>query len=448
MKRMLALALCAVLLAGVLAACKGDKKPETTLAPYDYTSGQDAAPAAVNIPTGWIAFGSIDADNNVTVHGLSYLRSAAGETVVVSEQSEVTANVTTLDDSGSITSVTVDGRSIPVLIDDTGSVSILYAEQGEPDEDATTIDLGSLNGTGALPTAAAPGTTKPGTAGTTKPVTTTKPLATAAPIKTTAKPKGTTDLYQKEKDDIINSNMSSSEKRQALNLLSYKMDENGIFYVDHEPWQKQFGFNQIYDLASPLIQLVYGTIRIKFRYGYVYKLGTEGDQKGKVLYDDSGNPIYETANGKPVEKDWMIQLWKGRYGLVMLGAEFGVYTKPSTQQAEHYNSAVPEEELVMAMDVYQHNFLTGKTTYLFTRGPESAWWLTGFVPGSFYEYNKKEEVIAVANIQFPTEEMMRLFYNGMKNAGFRDGSPGRDNPETITINGSSVKFCWQYIDQG
>jgi len=446
MKRMLALALCAVLMAGALAACNKDKnKPETTLEPNSFTSGEDAPPVSVNIPAGWIAFGSIDEDNNVTVHGLSYLRSVADETVVVSEQSVVTANVTALDDSGSVTSVTVDGKAIPVLIDDSGGVSILYAEQGEPGEDATTIDLGTLNNSSSLQTAASPGTTK----ATTKPVTTTKPLATAAPVSTTKKPTGTTDLYEKEKNDIINSNMSAQEKRQALNLLSYKMDENGIFYVDHEPWQKQFGFNQIYDLASPLIQLVYGTIRIKFRYGYVYKLGTEGAEKGKVLYDDSGNPIYETgANGKPVEKDWMIQLWKGRYGLVMLGAEFGVYTKPSTQQTQHYNAAVSEEELVMAMDVYQHNFLTKQTKYLFTRGPESAWWLTGFVPGSFYEYNKKSEIIAVANIQFPSEDMMKLFYNAMKNVGFRDGSPGRDNPETITTNGNSVKFCWQYIDQG
>jgi hypothetical protein len=164
--------------------------------------------------------------------------------------------------------------------------------------------------------------------------------------------------------------------------------------------------------------------------------------------DLTGQPVYEKDNrGNLIPKDWMIQMWKGRYGLVMLGGEIGIYTKPSTQSAEHYNAALAEEEIIMAMDVYHQNLKTNKVEYLFTRGPESAWWLTGFVPGSFYEYNKKSEVIAVANFQFPTEEMMKLFYNGMKAAGFRDGSPGRDNPETITTNGTSVKFCWQYIDQ-
>ena len=438
MKRMLALALCAVLLVGALAACGGGDDPEIT--ENKYTG--EATPMMVNIPAGWIAFGSIDDENVVTVHGLNYLRSAAGETVVVDDRSAVTANVTGLDDSGDISSVTVDGRSISVLIDKTGAVRILYAEQGDPAEDPGTIDLTTV---GNLETAAGVSTTRPAAgAVTTKPLTTVKPLSTAAAIKTTVKPKTTEDLYAQEKKDIMNSDMTNKEKQEALKLLSYMMDENGIFYVEHEPWQKQFGFNQIYDLASPLIQLVYATIRVKFRYGYVYKL----DAAGKVLYDDNNDPVYETdSKGKPIPKDWMIQLWKGRYGLVMLGAEFGVYTKPSTQQSEHYNAAVAEEELVMAMDVYQHNFRTGKTTYLFTRGPESNWWLTGFVPGSYIEHNKKEEVIAVGNIQFPSEEMMQLFASGLKAAGFSEGAPGRDNPETYRIAGASIKFSWQYVDQ-
>jgi len=443
MKRILALALCAVLLVGVFAACNSGKEPEIT---HNEFTSDNAAPASVDIPEGWIAFGSLDEDNNVTVHGFQYLRSAAKDAVAVSEQSIVTANISSLD--GTVASITVEGRSIPVMVEEISGMRILYAELVPSDEvdDPDLIDM-----TTTLPnlaTAEGITTTRPGTTTTRPAASTTLPLATAAPIKTTAKPNATTDIYQSERDKINSSDMTPREKQEALKLLSYMMDENGIFYVEHDPWQKQFGFNQIYDLASPLIQLVYGTIRIKFRYGYVYKLGTEGANKGKVLYDSSGNPIYETdSSGKPVEKDWMIQCWKGRYGLVLLGAEFGIYTKPRTQTTEHYYSAVAEEELVMAMDVYQHNFLTKQTKHLFTRGPESNWWLTGFVPGSFHEFNKKSEIIAVVNMQFPTEDMMRLFYNGMKAAGFKDGAPSPSNPETITTSGVSVKFCWQYIDQ-
>jgi hypothetical protein len=246
-----------------------------------------------------------------------------------------------------------------------------------------------------------------------------------------------------------NQNMTPEERKAALKLLSYKMDTNGIFYVEHEPWQKQFGFNQIYDLASPLIQLVYSTIRIKFTYGYVYKLyPKDHEKKGQVMYDKDNKPIYETdAQGNPIQKDWMLQWWKGRYGLVMLGAEFGVYTKPHNQASEHYYAAVPEEELIMAMDVWQHNFLKNETKYLFTRGPEKTWWLTGFVPGSFFEYNKKSEIIALVNIQFPDAEMLGLVTAAMEKAGFRQGTPNRDNPETYMTSGTTLKFSWQYIDQ-
>jgi len=430
-KRLIALALCAILLVGVLAACKKEDDPGLTQ--NEYTSGTDAVPVGVDIPPGWVRFGTIDDDNEVTVLDLYFLRSASGESVAVSAQSDITANVSGLDDSGDVTSITVEGKAIQVLIEEVGGLRMLYAPEGDPADDPNTIDL----------TTTAPTTT-------TRTTTTTKPLETAAAIKTTSKPAGTTDRYAAEKESINNNpNMTPREKQQALNLLGYKMDSNGIFYVEHEPWQKQFGFNQIYDLASPLIQMVYATVRVKFRYGYVYKLGTEGASKGKVLYDDSGNPIYETDNrGRPIEKDWMVQMWKGRYGLVMLGGEIGIYTKPSNQAADHYYAAVAEEELVMAMDLYQQNQTT-KTTpkHLFTRGPESAWWLTGFVPGSYIEYNNKSEIIMVTNIQFPNEEMLALFANGIRNAGFQEGSPGRDNPETYRTSGTSIKISWQRIDQ-
>jgi len=192
------------------------------------------------------------------------------------------------------------------------------------------------------------------------------------------------------------------------------MDENGIFYVEHPRWGEDFGTYHIYDLSNPVIQLVYGTVRVKFSY-------------------DS--------------KDWMVQMWKGRYGLVMLGGEIGVYNKPAGQTGERYYSALPEEELIVGMDVYQHNLKTGEKTYLFTRGPQSDWWLTGFVPGSFYEYNKKSEIIMAAEIQFPNAEMLQAFETAFAEAGFTQGSPGRDTPETYEVSGSSLKFCWQYLDQ-
>jgi hypothetical protein len=429
-----------MMLVSAFAACGGSEEPTTTLAVSTTTSTQEAVTVAA-VPAGFIKFATLGADNAVNVEGLSFIQTATSETIVVEETNVITANFT----DGVVTSATTAGGvSFQVFeLKELDGTKSLYALAGDEitTTSSVTIDLGNLNAPSKANT-------------TTKKVTTTKKSTTLPKV---SKPKTTVprslspedEVYQSQKEAIEkNPNLSASEKRAAINLLSYKVDENGIFYVEHEPWQKTFGFNSIYDAASPLIQLIYGTIRVKFRYGYVYKTYTDGDKKGQVMYDESNQPVYETDSlGKPIAKDWMIQLWKGRYGLVMLGGEIGVYTKPSTQNTSHYYSALAEEELVMAMDCYQQNFLTGEKKHLFTRGPESAWWLTGFVPGSFYEYNKKSEVIMVANIQFPNTDMLSAFETPFAAAGFSKGSPGPNNPETYTTSGTSLKLSWQYIDQ-
>lgn len=193
-----------------------------------------------------------------------------------------------------------------------------------------------------------------------------------------------------------------------LKLLEYKMDENGIFYrndqdwlehirsnPDSDRWEQQFGTSA----PNPSYRTSYATVRVKFRYS---------------------------------AKDWTIEMFKGRAGPVMLGCEICVF---------------PEEALVFQMDVYQRNFSAGKTTYLFTRGPESAAWYNGFVPGSFYEYDHKAEIIVVGSITFPDEEMLRAFEAPFAKAGFNKGSPSKSNPETYSINGTTLTFSWQYIDQ-
>jgi hypothetical protein len=445
MKRFIALALATLTLVTLFVGCGEKEEDPTSTASSTLTTAAGSisledAPAAA--PVGYIRFATLDAQSNVVVDDiLVWLLTGTAESVAVDKNSVLIANVS----SGIVTSVSDTlGNAFPVIVQDENGVQVMYGREGTSADDPSVIDL-----TGA--TLAPPKTVKTSTtkrAGTTK-----KASAVAAPQPISTVPSTTLSEEQQkildEKNKINTSDMSATEKKLALNLLNYKMDDNGIFYVDHQPWQKQFGFNQIYDLASPLIQLIYATVRIKFRYGYVYKLYPKGDERqGQVIYDASGKPTYETdANGQPIPKDWMLQIWKGRYGLVMLGGEIGIYTKPSTQTSEHYYSAVAEEELIMAMDCYQHNFATNTTTKLFTRGPESAWWLTGFVPGSFYQYNNKSEVIMVANLQFPSADMLEAFRGPFEAAGFQPGAPGRDNPETYTISGTSIKFSWQYIDQ-
>lgn len=114
--------------------------------------------------------------------------------------------------------------------------------------------------------------------------------------------------------------------------------EQNIFYSAEDPWQRNFGFSEFYDSMAAFGNMIYDTVRFKFSYG---------------------------------EHDWMLQLWKGRYGITS-GAEMGVYTKPRGQINEFYNCAEDENHLGMEFELYRYDQL------FFTRGPLKHWWLTGF----------------------------------------------------------------------
>jgi len=289
----------------------------------------------------------------------------------------------------------------------------------------------ALAACGTEPVAAtqAPTTTTEATSTTLPPTTptTTEEATTTTKTTITQRPTTTTHIFQREIDAINNSDMTEREKKLALQLLEMPCDENGVYYYEPERWTATkpvfpppYGFSprpeMIYDFGSvpPLIQLVYATVRVKFQYA------------GQA---------------------WMIQMWKGRYGLVMLGGEIAVLKKPIEQAAEHYLPATEAEELAISMDVYQHNFDANETKHLFSRSTNSAWWFNGFKPGGFYLYNRKSEIIMVGTITFPNQEMLQAFEESFKKIGFKRGTPDSAHPETYAVNDNSLTFSWQYIDQ-
>lgn len=124
-------------------------------------------------------------------------------------------------------------------------------------------------------------------------------------------------------------------------FLSYKYDKDGDFYFTaDDPWQRNFGFNELYDVGASFIAFYYDTMRCKFR------------------YDD---------------KDWLIQFWKGQYGFVFLGWEIGVYNKPVSRTSEHYDCAEDKDMLKMSLTGFR------KGEEQFSREYGKFWWCTGFV---------------------------------------------------------------------
>ncbi|MGN1347624.1 MAG: DUF4474 domain-containing protein, partial [Acutalibacteraceae bacterium] len=165
------------------------------------------------------------------------------------------------------------------------------------------------------------------------PITTTLPSTSLAPpttVTTTKKASG--DKYIDE---------ASKENK---GFLSYLYNETGnYYYTNSDPWQRVFGFNAAYDFGAQFVFMFFDTARIKYTYD---------------------------------NKDWMVEFWKGQYGAVFIGAEIGVYYKPTDRTVEHYDAVSNDDALYMEMTLYRN-----KNEELLSREYTRYWWCTGFVPG-------------------------------------------------------------------
>ena len=136
---------------------------------------------------------------------------------------------------------------------------------------------------------------------------------------------------------------------QKTGLVGYLYDPvEGVFFTSEDPWQRSFGFNEIYDVGSQFVYIQYDTVRIKFTCH-------EGEK-------------------------WMIQPWKGQYGWLFFGGEVGIYKQYNDRDVEHYDAARDEDKLMMEMDCYRKHMLI-KWVKEFHRPYGSYWWITGFKPG-------------------------------------------------------------------
>lgn len=144
-------------------------------------------------------------------------------------------------------------------------------------------------------------------------------------------------------------------------------------------------------------------------------------------------------------KHWMIELWKGQYGLET-GCEIGVYTRPigstglgydlldatlgrrpGDAVASHnlfYDCASDADRLVLASTLRRD----GVT--LFSRGPETHWWLTGFEWGVLSDPAQLSMDVAIT-----------LKDNAMRDA-FLTGIAGRPYPNLV-VNGTTVSFTFE-----
>lgn len=207
---------------------------------------------------------------------------------------------------------------------------------------------------------------------------------------------------------------------ERYQVLSYQYSyEDDYYYTnDKEAWQYNFGYGKLYDIAAPYILLEYDYVRVFFEY--------EG-------------------------KDWMIQLWKGQYGLVFYGSEIGVYNKPHTDKKDNlftfYSCPAEEDWLKMSMTLYHEN-LRGEYEREFTRPYDDYWWCTGFKDGHLRIEEPADELKMSSRITFKDKEMRKLFTQGLKDCGFTKA----DSRESLGTDeyyekGKDVYLNWQDINE-
>ncbi len=194
-------------------------------------------------------------------------------------------------------------------------------------------------------------------------------------------------IYDEETDTIT---VKSKDGRDTgLFGFKYSMTDK-VFYTAEDAWQRNFGFEETYDNFAGAGAISYDTIRVKFNY--------------------QGN-------------EWMIQFWKGQYGLVLIGAEVGLYNrKENATASSYYDCVTDEEKLNMSMKVYRQNADNqNKYDLLFKRSPSKTWWLTGFTPGTLsagsyvVSEDATKKLMVQVTFNFDTPEQAQAFIGGLEN---------------------------------
>lgn len=167
-----------------------------------------------------------------------------------------------------------------------------------------------------------------------------------------------------------------------------------IIYSKLDAWQRALGYNMPYDYGAPLISMPIDS-----------------------------EPFYFEYAGK----QWLIEPWKGQYGLES-GGEIGVYYDTIgidvPPEYRHYASVSEADQLTMSFTLYRNG------EKLFQRGPESHFWLTGFKWGVFTPHST--DITMDIEIVFPKTEMRNAFKKALIAKSYR----------TLERNPLSIAFTY------
>ncbi len=156
-----------------------------------------------------------------------------------------------------------------------------------------------------------------------------------------------------------------------------------IFYSLMNPWQRELGYCRLYDEASAALSMIIDCEPIRFEY-----------------------------NGRR----WLIEFWKGQYGM-NTGGEVGIYytTGPDLNIPGIFNGTfyycVKDEDCINMSYIFRKN-----NNILFTRSGYH-WWLTGFKLG---EFSKPSQLSMDIVLDLYDRRMANAFVDALRKVGYKD----------------------------
>ncbi len=205
--------------------------------------------------------------------------------------------------------------------------------------------------------------------------------------------------------------LSSREKETLLDALAkpvgYMYDPHqDIFTAGLDAPQKIFGYTTFYDLSAPYFNMIFDYETIYFNYD---------------------------------ARTWLIELWKGQYG-INTGCELGIYYTDKIISPEEYNStlfkAVDTKDMLDITLILNKNCKKKKKhTIELGHMHDRHWWLTIFKMGIF---TKPQDICVDAAIRFKDYTMLHQFLDSftktLPNASYR-------------TNGTTIFFPFYHSDR-
>lgn len=166
-----------------------------------------------------------------------------------------------------------------------------------------------------------------------------------------------------------------------LKETGFAYDMKGdYFYSLMNCWQREMGYCEAYDEGSPLFNMIMDCEPVTFSYG---------------------------------GKRWLIELWKGQYGITT-GGEIGVYNT-IREDIDHEKFKGTFYEAVSDAELIPLSFVLKKNRKVLIKRSAVHWWLTGFKLG---EFSETDTLTMDAKITFPDAEMRDNFVSALQKIGY------------------------------